>query len=60
MGALKMHDLKMTDHTDWLIDYVPLDTKQVISETFPKIVSWLGMEKQNLARQKHAFTNQNK
>ena len=25
--------------------YVPVDTKYVISETFPKPVSWLGMEK---------------
>jgi len=25
--------------------YVQLDTKQVISETFPKPISWLGMEK---------------
>jgi len=29
-------------------------------ETFPKLISWLGMEKQNLPQQKHAFTNQNK
>jgi len=28
-------------------------------ETFPKPVSWLGMEKQNLTQQKHTFTNQN-
>ena len=28
--------------------YVPLDTKQVISDTFPKPNSWLGMEKLNL------------
>jgi len=38
--------------------YVPLDTKQVISETFPKAISWLGMEKLNLTQQKHAFTTQ--
>jgi len=25
--------------------YVALDTKQVISETFPKPISWFGMEK---------------
>jgi len=25
---------------------------------FPKPISWLGMEKQNLTQQKHAFTNQ--
>jgi len=25
--------------------YVPFDTKQVILETFPKPVFWLGMEK---------------
>jgi len=40
--------------------YVPLDTKQIISETFPKPISWLGMEKLNLTQQKHTFTNQNK
>ena len=38
---------------------VPLDTKQVISETFPEPISWLGMEKTlNVTQQKHAFTNQ--
>jgi len=37
-----------------------MDTKQVISETFPGPVSWLGMEKQNLTQQKKAFTSQNK
>jgi len=40
--------------------YVPLDTKYVISETFPKPISWLGMEKQNLTQQKHTFTYQKK
>jgi len=40
--------------------YVALDTKQVILETFPKPISWLGMEKVNIMQQKHAFTNQNK
>jgi len=40
--------------------YVPLDTQQVISETFPKPISWLGMEKLNLTQQKHTFTNQKK
>jgi len=29
-------------------------------ETFPKPISWLGMEKQDRTQQKHAFTNQNK
>jgi len=38
--------------------YIPLNTKSVISETFPKPTSWLGMEKQTLTQQKHAFTNQ--
>jgi len=38
--------------------YVPLDTKQVILETFPKPTSWLGIEKLNLTQQKHTFTNQ--
>jgi len=50
--------------THWLIDwvkvYVSLDTKQVISETFPKPISWHGMDKINLTQQKHAFTNQKK
>jgi len=40
--------------------YVPLNTKWVISETFPKPISWLCMEKLNLTPQKHAFTNQEK
>ena len=33
----------------WLTEsrfYVPLDTKHVILETFPKVISWLGIEKQ--------------
>jgi len=38
--------------------YALLYTKQVILETFPKPISWLGMEKLNLAQQKHTFTNQ--
>jgi len=42
----------------WLRFYVPLDTKQVISETFAKPISWLGIEKQNLTQQKHTFTSQ--
>jgi len=57
----------ITDKMHWLPDllialrfYVPLDTKYVILETFSKPTSWLGMEKQNLTQQKHAFTNQNK
>ena len=48
---------------NWLTElwfYVPLDTKQVILETFPKPTSWLGIEKLNLTQQKHAFTNQKK
>jgi len=40
--------------------YIPLDTKYVILETFPKPTSWLAMEKQNLTQQKHTFTDQNK
>ena len=40
--------------------YVPLDAKQIIVETFPKPISWLGMEKLNLTQQKNAFINQNK
>jgi len=38
--------------------YVPLDTKQIISETFSKPSSWLSMEKLNLRQQKHTFPNQ--
>jgi len=40
--------------------YVSLDTKWIISETFPKPISWLGVEKLNLTQQKHTFTNQKK
>jgi len=29
-------------------------------KTFPKPISWLGMEKLNLSQQKHTFTNQKK
>jgi len=29
-------------------------------ETFPKLISWLGMEQLNLTQQNNAFTNQNK
>ena len=46
---------------DWFIElrfYVSLDTKQVILETFPKPISWHGMEKLNPTQQKHTFTNQ--
>ena len=44
----------------WLRFYVPLNTKQVISKTFPKPISWLGMEKQKLLQQQHIFTYQKK
>jgi len=40
--------------------YVPLNTKQVTSDTFCKPISCLDVEKQNHTQQKHAFTNQNK
>jgi len=43
----------------WLRFYVPLNTKQVISEMFPKPISWLGMEKQNLTQQKHIHLSKN-
>ena len=49
--------------TDWLTElwfYVPWDNNKAISETFPKPISWLGMEKLNLTQQKHTFTNQKK
>jgi len=45
---------------DWLTElrcYVPLNTQQVISEMFPKPISWLGIEKLNVTQQKHTFTN---
>jgi len=51
-----------TSHS-WLTElwfFVPLDTKYVISETLPKPISWLGVEKLNLTQQKHTFTNQKK
>ena len=45
----------------WLRFYVPLDTKLVISEMFPKPISWLGMEKkQNLTQQNHVMAAQPK
>jgi len=40
--------------------YIPLNTKQVIPETFPKPISWLGKEETKLTQQKHTFTNQKK
>jgi len=41
--------------------YVQIDTKWVISETFPQanLLAWYG-KKLNLTQQKHAFTNQKK
>jgi len=41
--------------------YVPLDTKEVILETFPQanLLAWY-RKKLNLTQQKHAFTNQKK
>jgi len=50
------------DPSNWLTElrfYIPLNTKHFILETFQKPISWLGMEKQILTQQKHAFTNQN-
>jgi len=44
----------------WLRSYIPLNTKYMISEMFPKSISWLGKEKQNLTQQKHTFINQKK
>jgi len=40
--------------------YVPLNTKQVILEMFPKPIFWLSMEKLKLTQQKHTVTNQKK
>jgi len=54
----KNNDICNTDY--WLGFHIPLITKQVISETFPKTISWLGMEKQNLTQQKQTFINQKK
>jgi len=48
---------------DWLTElrfYIPFDVKNVILETFPKPIYWLGIEKLNLTQQKHTFTNQKK
>jgi len=46
-----LSSLKSLDYTGyWLRFYVPLNIKAVISDTFPKPISWLGMEKQNLTR----------
>jgi len=42
----------------WLRFYIPFNTKYAISETFPKPIFWLCIEKQNLTPQKHTFTNQ--
>jgi len=41
--------------------YIPLDTKAVISETFPQanLLAWYE-RKLNLTQQMHAFTNQKK
>ena len=41
--------------------YIPVDTKQVISETFPPVnrLAWYG-KKLDLTQQKHAFASQKK
>ena len=44
----------------WLRFHVPLDAKQVTSETFPKPTAWLSTEKLNPNTTKHRFTNQKK
>jgi len=44
----------------WVKISRPTRTKEVISETFTKPISWLGMEKPNPAEEKHAFTKQRK
>jgi len=53
----KAEHIKSTGY--WLRFFVPLNTKLSL-ETFPKPITCLGMKKQNLAQQKHTFTNQNK
>jgi len=56
-------DMLKQNKQNWLIElrfYIPLNTKQVILETFPKPIFWLGIEKPNLTQQKHIFTNQKK
>jgi len=40
--------------------YIPLDTKQVISQTFPRQSLGLVWKKLNLTQQKHAFINKRK
>jgi len=50
------------NQVQWLIElwfYVPLDTKQVISETFPQasLLAWYG-KKLNPTQQKHASANE--
>jgi len=62
-GGYPLHNNVVKGLTGWLTEllfYIPLDTKYVISETFPKPISWLGMEKLNLTQQKHTFTSQKK
>ena len=34
----------------WLRFYIPLNTKYLISETFPKSIAWLGKEKPNTTK----------
>ena len=49
--------------SNWLTELrfdIPFNTKWVILKTFPKPISWLGMEKLNLTQQKHTFSNQKK
>jgi len=56
MFFFTMHNLPMTTDkfaglkTYWLRFRIKMNTKQVISETFPKPISWLGMERQNLTQ----------
>ena len=62
-AGVELWQQSVTTMLDWLIElrfYVPLDTKHIFSETFPKSIAWLGMEKLNLTQQKHAFTDQKK
>ena len=56
-----LYMVSLIDRSIELWFYVPLDTKYVISETFPQanLLAWCG-KKLNLTQQKHAFANQKK
>jgi len=58
--SMSIYCLQCSDTVGWawwsqLRFYVLLDTKQVISKTFPMPITWFGMENLNLTQQKHAL-----